>query len=105
LHEVGHHLALGPRLPFNLSLACECVADNWAVREGANILHERSGRPLRVAKAIEELDRFMCAEEHTASYPAERSSPCLNRTWSERKSALKSLQVDCSILQTFGSSH
>ena len=30
LHETGHHLAEGCRLPRDPALACECAADHWA---------------------------------------------------------------------------
>src|SRR5579859_3429282 len=36
LHETGHHLAEGPRLPWNPFLACECQADLWARSEAAS---------------------------------------------------------------------
>ncbi len=35
LHETGHHLAVGCRQPWNPSIACECLADQYAVNEGA----------------------------------------------------------------------
>ncbi len=55
LHEVGHHLALGPRLRFNPTLACDCVADSWAAQEGLGILHRKSGRRLKLREALDEL--------------------------------------------------
>jgi hypothetical protein len=50
LHEVGHHLAEGARLPFDSSLACDCVSDCWAAREGANILYQKSGRQFQIGR-------------------------------------------------------
>src|ERR1700694_1862932 len=56
LHEAGHHLAVGPRLPFNLSLACDCVSDHWAAGEGAERLHRKSGRRFQIRTTINELE-------------------------------------------------
>jgi hypothetical protein len=55
LHEVGHHLANGNRLPCNASLACECASDYWASTTGADLLREISGRNFEMEKAMDEL--------------------------------------------------
>jgi hypothetical protein len=38
LHETGHHLSSGCRLPWDQRLACECASDHWAVTEGAALV-------------------------------------------------------------------
>lgn len=89
LHETGHHLAAGPRLPFNLSLACDCEADRWAVEEGADILRRKSGRQLHIGKALHELECLMSAGNEPERYRGERASGCWNHKWSQRKDALE----------------
>jgi DNA-binding transcriptional LysR family regulator len=90
LHEAGHHLAAGPRLPFNPSLACDCVADRWATGEGADILHRKSGRQLQIGKALRELEYVMSAgHEPELHRPEKRASGCWNHKWSQRKDALE----------------
>jgi hypothetical protein len=90
LHEAGHHLAAGPRLPFNLSLACDCVADHWAAGEGAEILHRKSGRRLQIGRALNELEYLMNAgQEPELDHLEKRISICWNHKWSQRKDALE----------------
>jgi hypothetical protein len=90
LHEAGHHLAVGERLPFNLSLACDCVSDHWAAGEGAEILHRKSGRRLQIAKALNELELLMIAgPEPELQHPEKRISNCWNHKWSQRRNALE----------------
>ena len=90
LHEAGHHLAVGERLPFNLSLACDCVSDHWAAGEGAEILHRKSGRRLQIVKALSELDLLMNAgQEPELRRPEEGFSNCWNHNWSRRRNALE----------------
>jgi hypothetical protein len=89
LHETGHHLAAGPRLPFNLSLACDCVADRWAVGEGADILRRKSGRQLQIGKALHELESLMSAGNEPERHRGERAPGCWNHKWSQRKDALE----------------
>jgi hypothetical protein len=98
LHEAGHHLAVGPRLPFNLSLACDCAADDWAVGEGSEILRQKSGRLLQIGKALMELEGLMSAvEEPELHHPEEPVSKCRNRKWALRKGGLEAPQAQYSI--------
>ena len=91
LHEVGHHLADGPRLPFDLSLACDCVSDCWAAREGADILQQRSGRQFQLEKAIGELNSLLSSPRiPSLPHPETRATiGCWNRQWCERRNALQ----------------
>jgi hypothetical protein len=94
LHEAGHHLAVGPRLPFNLSLACDCVSDHWAAREGAERLRRKSGRRYQIRTAINELEYLMDAgQEPELDHPEKCVSNCWNRKWWQRRTALENLQV------------
>jgi hypothetical protein len=98
LHEAGHHLAVGPRLPFNLSLACDCVADHWAAGEGSEILHRMSGRRLQIGKALDELEYLMNAgQESELHHPEDQISNCRNHKWALRKMGLETPQVQFSI--------
>ncbi len=49
LHEAGHHLASGRRLPWDPRLACECAADEWAANAGGAAIR----RSLKASYAIE----------------------------------------------------
>lgn len=89
LHEAGHHLALGPRLPFNPSLACDCVADAWAAGEGSEILHQASGRRLQISKAIDELEFFISAGARDFCSPEAVGQKCRNNRWQLRKSGVE----------------
>ena len=104
LHEVGHHLASGPRLPFNLSLACECVADNWATGEGSDILYRKSGRRLQVGKALDELEGLMDVRQDSELRPEEQTSNCWQHKWMLRKKVLKAThaQSSISVCELFG---
>jgi hypothetical protein len=91
LHEAGHHLAVGPRSPSNLSLACECVADSWAVGEGADILRRKSGRQLHIRKALNELEKLVNdRQQPELQPPKERNPNCWNHNWQQRRNALES---------------
>jgi hypothetical protein len=99
LHETGHHLASGPRLPWNPFLACECQADVWA-REKA--ISGTSGCTLDLPKALADLDAVF---EFEANYSQRRtnirsklSNECWSTDWQKRRKALLSLT-------TFNSSH
>jgi hypothetical protein len=94
LHEAGHHLGVGPRLLFDPSLACDCVADSWAAQEGAEILFQITGRRLQIEMAVSELDLLMPAERDHQLLPVEmRASSCWNGKWAQRRTALKAKSV------------
>ncbi|RXH12433.1 hypothetical protein [Bradyrhizobium guangzhouense] len=57
LHETGHHLANGPRLPWNVFLACECYADQWALGNG----HIAELGQIDFQKAVRDLDTLFAA--------------------------------------------
>jgi hypothetical protein len=97
LHETGHHLAAGPRLPFNLSLACDCVADSWAAGEGSDILNRKTGRQLRIETALNELGYLMNGQQEPEFSSAEKYLPkCWNHVWSLRSNALSAARAPIS---------
>ena len=94
LHEVGHHLAMGARLQFDPSLACDCVADSWAVHQGAGILFKKTGRRLEIEKAIDELDLLMADDQNYGTTSSEtHRSGCWSLDWAQRRGALLSLRT------------
>lgn len=60
LHETGHHLASGCRLPWTPWLACECVADRWATNQGIATLRIRAEEEYQLAAALREIDALAC---------------------------------------------
>ena len=58
LHETGHHLSSGCRLPWDHRLACECEADHWAVTEGALALRACDGTNLNLNKLVRQMGLF-----------------------------------------------
>jgi hypothetical protein len=66
LHEVGHHLARGCRLPWDPRLACECVADHWAATEGATVLRSVGGAYFRLKSALRQIDLILAKNGQSA---------------------------------------
>jgi hypothetical protein len=91
LHEVGHHLAAGGRLSANSRLACECMADRWALTKGAARLEKITGRRLAIDKGLASLDR-LAASPAQGTAPHERAGPptCWGWSWPRRKHQLAS---------------
>jgi hypothetical protein len=91
LHETGHHLAEGCRLPRDPFLACECAADYWAATEGSDRLRQQSGRSLNMKTALVELGAIM----NTGQRPKRRysknipPSACWAKSWTLRSRALR----------------
>jgi hypothetical protein len=88
LHEAGHHLATGPRSPFNVTLKCDCAADRWATTEGAETLRRVSGRQLEIAVALQELDCLISELGDVPDSSEEFPSTCWNGQWSQRKQGI-----------------
>jgi hypothetical protein len=90
LHEVGHHLANGNRLPCDASLACECAADYWASADGANMLREISGRNFEMEKAMDELSHVVEKQQGEDARDCREFeiSRCWSRCFSLRRQAL-----------------
>jgi hypothetical protein len=70
LHEVGHHLAEGHRLPGEPSLACECAADHWAVTSGLRILAASGWSNFSLETAMGEFDMILAWYSQFVDIPA-----------------------------------
>jgi hypothetical protein len=90
LHETGHHLAEGCRLPRDPFLACECAADYWAATEGIERLRERSGRSLNLETALVELRVIMNTGQRQRRRYSKNIPPsaCWAKSWALRSRAL-----------------
>ena len=89
LHEVGHHLAAGGRLTPNSRLACECMADRWALTKGAKRLEKSTGRALAVDRAVANLDRLAMPFEDGATARRDAGPRnCWGWSWPKRKHLL-----------------
>jgi hypothetical protein len=86
LHETGHHLGAGCRLPW-AQLACECAADSWATTDGRKALRA-SGAKFRLETALRQIE---CAagpkQQRILSRRAARTN-CWSMNWRERKQIL-----------------
>ena len=97
LHETGHHRARGRRFAGDPGLACDCLADKWAVGPGARMLRRHSGRVLNLANALESLDAMIASIDvgsgHLSGSQKKRHlrpHDCWTGYWSTRKSRLSS---------------
>jgi hypothetical protein len=95
LHETGHHRARGRRFASDPMIACDCLADRWAVGAGANKLRRASGRTMNLANALDSLDALIASMEDRAGLslnaPATRARKaglCWTGCWRSRKSRL-----------------
>jgi hypothetical protein len=88
LHEVGHHLAGGGRLSANSRLACECMADRWALTKGAARLEKLTGRTVAIDKAVASLERLATSPQHDAARNAEGPRNCWGWNWPKRRRLL-----------------
>jgi hypothetical protein len=83
LHETGHHLSTGCRLPW-APLACECAADKWAITDGRKALAANGGR-FRLEAALQQIE--LAAAPETRKKSATRTS-CWSMNWQKRRQAL-----------------
>jgi len=95
LHETGHHRARGRRFAGDPMIACDCLADRWAIGAGANALRRVSGRAMNLANALDSLDALIASIEDRARLaliaPTDRpgkSQLCWAGLWRSRKSRL-----------------
>lgn len=93
LHETGHHLARGRRFAGDPRLACDCLADRWAVGIGGKALRQRSGRTMNLSRALESLDAIITSISpgRDSAAPRRRShrlQACWAGFWPTRKSRL-----------------
>jgi hypothetical protein len=83
LHETGHHLSTGCRLPW-AQLACECAADKWAITDGRKALAANGGR-FRLEAALQQIELAAAPET-----PKKNAAPtsCWSMNWQKRRQAL-----------------
>jgi hypothetical protein len=93
LHETGHHRARGRRFAGDPMIACDCLADRWAVGAGARELRRAAGRPVNLGLALESLGAVITSMGNQAQRPS-TGTRALNRRlcwtgcWNNRKSRL-----------------
>jgi hypothetical protein len=88
LHETGHHRARGRRFAGDPGLACDCLADKWAVGAGASALRRCTGRSMNLLTALDSLDAMIASIDVGAAVPARRShrrQGCWAGFWPTRK--------------------
>lgn len=86
LHETGHHLGKGCKLPW-APLACECSADTWATAEGHRKL-QANGEDFRLPEAVQEIERALRLHTRTGSSTPATRKRCWAMNWRERRQAL-----------------
>ena len=87
LHETGHHLSAGCKLPW-APLACECAADKWATTDGRKALAANGGN-FRLEAALQQIERAVGPQAGRIPSKAARTN-CWSMNWSKRKRALLS---------------
>ncbi len=101
LHETGHHCARGRRFAGDPGLACDCLADKWALGVGAKALRRCSGRVVNLSNALDSLDAMILSIDirrgnkvsASPTRQSERPQACWARFWPARKSRLSSGNV------------
>ncbi len=93
LHETGHHRARGRRFAGDPMIACDCLADKWAVGVGRDALRRASGRVIDLADALDSLDAVIDAIDRgdlcSPSAARDRKAQlCWTGHWRDRKSRL-----------------
>lgn len=100
LHEIGHHVAPGPRITPTDPRSCDCAADCWAVVEGRRLFSSR-GMTLDIRSALNEIELALSALKPAYDLSVRRCSG-----WARRKAALTSTPVpqvvECEFRKIFG---
>jgi hypothetical protein len=84
LHEIGHHLAPGPRMTVTSRLSCDCAADRWVITEGQRAF-SRHGLAMDMTSALSQLEQAM--SELGGACPSDAGF-CFE--WARRTAALTS---------------
>jgi len=96
LHETGHHRARGRRFAGDPGLACDCLADKWAVGAGAGALRRCTGRSMNLLTAVDSLEAVIASIDARSPAPLRlphRRHGCWAGFWPTRKSRLCSGNV------------
>jgi hypothetical protein len=93
LHETGHHRARGRRFAGDPMLACDCLADKWAVSAGARALRRRTGRTVNLPNALDSMDAMIASIDDSngvaaSTRPSRSRQACWAEFWPMRKSRL-----------------
>jgi hypothetical protein len=83
LHEVGHHVAPGPRITRTNPLSCDCAADRWSVTEGQRLFSSH-GMTLDIRSALNEIELALSNLVPASDLKSERC--CFD--WRRRKRTL-----------------
>lgn len=86
LHEIGHHVAPGPRLTQTSPLSCDCAADRWVITEGQR-LFSAHGITLDIQSALVEIESILC--DLVSAEALDSTSWCFD--WPRRKIRLSSV--------------
>jgi hypothetical protein len=101
LHEIGHHVAPGPRITPTDPRSCDCAADCWAVGEGRRLLSSR-GMTLDIRSALNEIELALSALKPAYDLLSKRR--CSG--WARRKAALTAIPVrrvvECEFRKIYG---
>ena len=85
LHETGHHLGRGSRLPW-ADMACECSADRWALTEGRKRL-QTEGVAFDLFAALRQIE-LAARPGHAGRGAKPNATACGSMNWRKRKQAL-----------------
>jgi hypothetical protein len=91
LHETGHHLSRGCRLPWMQKLACDCAADCWAVTEGKAKLR-KSNYGFAIEPALRQIET--AANLKSRALTKVGRSKCSFLDWTKRKRRLIEARTD-----------
>ena len=91
LHETGHHLGQGCRLPWMQELACDCAADFWAVTEGQAQL-QKSNSGFAIGPALRQIESAANLKSRV-SVKVGRPK-CSFLSWATRKRRLMDAKAD-----------
>ena len=101
LHEIGHHVAPGPRITPTDPRSCDCAADCWAVGEGRHLFSSR-GMTLDIRSALNEIELALSTLK--PSYDLSSGRRCSG--WARRKATLTSIPVPhvvkCELRKMYG---
>src|SRR5882757_3792859 len=96
LHETGHHLSSGCKLPW-VQLACECSADRWTTVGGRKALQAK-GEDFRLQAALQEIEHAVGSQAQRISSASATRSRCWAMNWQQRKRTL--LDGQATVLKT-----
>src|SRR5438105_7032660 len=79
LHETGHHLGTGCKLPW-APLACDCSADCWAATDGRKALRA-NGASFRLEAALRQIESAARPQQQRLSLRRTVRTNCWSMNW------------------------